>query len=69
MHVPYLIRKGGTTATTSQHFTRRNIMATITINVPELSDLPEYMELVKEQLEEGFTSGHVTYGHYWVLAD
>jgi hypothetical protein len=44
-------------------------MATITINVPELSDLPEYMELVKEQLEEGFTSGHVTYGHYWVLAD
>jgi hypothetical protein len=44
-------------------------MATVTIIVPELSDLPEYMELVKEQLEEGFTSGHVAVGHYWQLED
>jgi hypothetical protein len=40
-------------------------MASVTIHVPELSDLPDYMELVSEQIQNGFTSGYVAPGHYW----
>lgn len=43
-------------------------MAVLTVVVPEVSDLPQFLELISEQLEEGFTSGHVAEYHHWELS-
>lgn len=42
-------------------------MAKLIITVPEKEDLEDFMEVVKEQLEHGFTQGYVTRDFHWEL--